>query len=189
MGYRSYPISLKSQYKKKKSMSDNKEYTIAEHNDGMTLYDFVKEQLRDVDTTDLSDDVSDAVQIDVTPEKVYFWTRLYISNEDASINIGDTIWIEYTPTGERLETKFITYGKKGLDRDHDGEVTNYNPEEDRKVLCLMIEESVVNHSDSIPFIRTLFKLGRHYEYQLLRRNELIFVKEDGGVIEYYDCEF
>lgn len=156
---------------------------------GASLYDFVREQLQDVDTADLTDDVSDDVLIDITPEKVYFWTRLYMANEDPSIKIGDTIWLEYTPSGERLETKFIAYGKKGLERDHEGEVTNYNPEDDARVLCLMIEESVVNNSDSIPFLRTLFKLGRHYEYQLVRRNELIFVKEDGTIIDYYDCEF
>lgn len=156
---------------------------------GDSLYDFVREQLQDVDTADLTDDVSDDVLIDITPEKVYFWTRLYMSNEDPSIKIGDTIFLEYTPSGERLETKFIAYGKKGLERNHEGEVTNYNPEDDGRVLCLMIEETVVNNSDGIPFLRTLFKLGRHYEYQLLRRNELIFVKEDGTIIDYYDCEF
>ena len=156
---------------------------------GDSLYDFVREQLQDVDTADLSDDVSDDVLIDITPEKVYFWTRLYMTDEDPSIKIGDTIWLEYTPSGERLQTKFIAYGKKGLERDHEGEVTNYNPEDDGRVLCLMIEESVVNNSEGIPFLRTLFKLGRHYEYQIVRRNELIFVKEDGTIIDYYDCEF
>lgn len=154
-----------------------------------SLYDFVREQLKDVDTTELTDEVSDQVDVEITPEKVYFWTRLYMTNEEPSIKIGDTVWIEYAPSGERLETKFITYGKKGLERDHEGEVTNYNPEDDTRILCLMIEETTVNHSDDIPFIRTLFKLGRHYEYQLVRRTDLIFVKEDGTIIDYYDCEF
>lgn len=156
---------------------------------GESLYDFVRDQLQDLDTTDLSDDVSDMVEVEITPEKVYFWTRLYVSEENTTVSIGDTIWIEYTPTGERLETKFITYGKKGLERDHEGEVANYNPEDDKKILCLMIEEKTVNEGEGIPFLRTLFKLGRHYEYQLMRRDELIFVKEDGGIVEYYDCDF
>jgi hypothetical protein len=154
-----------------------------------TLYDFVREQLLDVDTEELSDDVSDIVNIDITPEKVYFWTRIYLKDENPEIKIGDTVWIEYTPSGERLETKFITYGKKGLERNHDGEVVNYNPEEDKKILCLMIEEKTINESDDIPFIRTLFKLGRHYEDQIIKRSELIFVKEHGVILDYYDCEF
>jgi hypothetical protein len=157
--------------------------------DPTSLYDFVREQLQDVDTTDLNDEVSDQVQIEITPEKVYFWTRVYLKDEDPGVKIGDTIWIEYTPSGERLETKFITYGKKGLERDHDGEVTNYNPEDDKKILCLIIEEKTINESDDIPFIRTLFKLGRHYEFQVLRRTELIFIKEDGEILDYYDSEF
>lgn len=156
---------------------------------GDSLYDFVREQLKDVETADLTDEVSDQVDVEITPEKVYFWTRLYTNEEDPSVKIGDTVWIEYTPSGERLETKFITYGKKGLERDHEGEVTNYNPEDDRRILCLMIEESVVNNAEGIPFLRTLFKLGRHYEYQLVRRSELVFVKQDGGLIDYYDCDF
>lgn len=167
----------------------SEEYTVENMYNGQTLYDFVKEQLKDVDTEELTDDVSDQIQVDVTPEKVYFWTRLYLTQEDPCVKIGDTVWIEYTPSGERLETKFIAYGKKGLERDHEGEVTNYNPEDDQRILCLMIEEKTVNHSDEIPFLRTLFKLGRHYEYQVVRRTELIFVKEDGGILEYYDCEF
>lgn len=154
-----------------------------------TLYDFVREQLQNVDTTDLSDDVIDDVKIDITPEKVYFWTRVYTKEVDTTIRIGQSVWIEYTPSGERLETKFISYGKKGLERNHEGEVTNYNPEDDEKILCLMIEEKVVNEDTNIPFIRTLFKLGRHYEYQTIRRSELIFVKEDGSLLDYFDCDF
>lgn len=164
------------------------EYVIGS-SDTVSLYDFVREQLIDVDTTDLSDDVIDDVKIDITPEKVYFWTRVYIKDEDDTISIGDTIWIEYTPSGERLETKFITYGKKGLERDHEGQVTNYTQEDDKRILCLMIEEKSVNSNDNIPFIRTLFKLGRHYEYQLVRREELIFVRENGQILDYYDCDF
>lgn len=164
------------------------EYVIGS-GDTISLYDFVREQLIDVDTTDLSDDVINDVKIDITPEKVYFWTRVYIKDVDDTISIGDTIWIEYTPSGERLETKFITYGKKGLERDHEGQVTNYTQEDDKRILCLMIEEKSVNSNDNIPFLRTLFKLGRHYEYQLVRREELIFVRENGQILDYYDCDF
>lgn len=168
--------------------STEKEYIIGS-GDELSLYDFVREQLKDVDTTDLNDDVSDDIKVEVTPEKVYFWTRVYLKEEDTNIKIGDNVWIEYTPSGERLESTFITYGKKGLERDHEDEVVNYNPEEDRKILCLMIEEKQVNEGEGIPFIRTLFKLGRHYDYQLVRRDELIFVKSDGGILDYYDCDF
>lgn len=171
-------------------MSDNKEFTLNDLNNGKTLYEFVQEQLMEVDTTDLTDDVSDEVITDITPEVVYFWTRLYLKDENPNIEIGDIVNITYTPSGEKLKTQFFAYGKTGLDRNHDDELINFNAEDDKKVLCLMVEEKVVNESEDIPFIRTLFKLGRHYEYQLVKRDELQFVVERNGVIlDYFDSDF
>lgn len=126
----------------------------------------------------------------VEEQKIFFWIRLYLKNEDSNIQIGDDVVIEYSPSGEKLLTKFIAYGKAGLEKDHVDEVVNFNPEDDKKILCLMVDEKVVNCSDEIPFIRTLFKTGRHYEYQLVKRDELQFVVEKNGIIlDYYDCDF
>ena len=155
-----------------------------------SLYEFVQEQLKDLDTTELSDDVSDEVKTDITESKVYFWTRVYLREENPNIEVGDYVTIKWTPSGEELKTQFITYGKDGLEKDQDEELVNYNPEYDKKVLCLMIEESVINNSEDIPFIRTLFKLGRHYEYQLVRRDELVFsIDKNGILLDYYDTDF
>jgi len=166
----------------------NKEYIIDSSNE--TLYDFIQEQLKDIDTSTLSDDVSDDIVTEITPEKVYFWTRLYIKEENPNIEVGDYITIKWTPSGEELKSQFITYGKKGLDKDHSDEVINYDSEDDKKCLCLMIDEKSVNENDDIPFIRTLFKLGRHYEYQLMKRDELIFTNDRNGIVlDYYDCDF
>ena len=147
------------------------------------------EKIKDIDTTDLSDEVSDELITDITPEMVYFWTRIYIKEEDSNIEIGDDITIKWTPSGEELEAKFICYGKTGMNGDQDG-IANFNSEDDKRIICLMIDEKIVNHNDDIPFIRTLFKLGRHYEYQLVRREELIFLnKRNGSILDYYDCDF
>ena len=156
----------------------------------MTLYDFVREQLKDVDTAELSDDVSKDPEVEVTPEKVYFWTRVYMKEENPNIEIGDTVTIKYAPSGEEMKTQFFAYGKTGLERDHEDELVNFNSEDDKKVLCLMVEEKVVNESEDIPFIRTLFKLGRHYEYNVMKRDELLFVNDRNGiVIDWFDCDF
>ena len=171
-------------------MSDNNEYTLDDLNNGKTLYEFVQEQLKDLDTADLSDEVSDDIITDITPEVVYFWTRLYLKEENPNVEIGDWVNITYTTSGEKLKCQFFAYGKTGLDRNHDDELINFNSEDDKKVLCLMVEEKVVNESEDIPFIRTLFKLGRHYEYQLVKRDELQFVVERNGVIlDYFDSDF
>ena len=51
-------------------------------------------------------------------------------------------------------------------------------------------EKQVNYNDEIPFIRTLFKNGKHYEYQLMRRDELLFInKRNNIILEYYECDF
>jgi hypothetical protein len=160
------------------------EFTIENIYKGQTLYDFVKEQLRDIETEDLSDDVPDEVEIKVDPGKVYFWTRVYLKDVDPNLSIGDLITLKYTPSGEELKIQFICYGKKGLERDHAGEVTNYDQEDDKKIVCLMVEEKVINESQDIPFIRTLFKLGRHYEFQLIFIND-----RTSTILDYYDCDF
>jgi hypothetical protein len=155
-----------------------------------TLYEFVQEQLKDLDTTELSDDVSQDPEVEITPEKVYFWTRVYMKEENTNIEIGDYITIKYLPSGEELKTQFITYAKDGLDKDHDDELTSYNAEDNKKILCLMVDEKEINEREDIPFIRTLFKLGHHYEYNVMRRDELIFTNDRNGVlVEWFDCDF
>jgi hypothetical protein len=154
--------------------------------------ELIAEQLSNIDTQNADKWIYDENTISkiIDEQKIYFWIRLYISEESENIQIGDDIAIQWTPSGEELVTKFICYGKQGLERDHNDEVINYNPEDDKKVLCLMVDEKEVNYSDKIPFIRTLFKTGRHYEYQLVRRNELLFNnKRTGESLDYYDCDF
>lgn len=149
------------------------------------------ESIKQIDTTDLSDDFSNDVTTNVVEEqKVYFWIRLYMKEEDPNIQIGDDVSIEYTISGERLKTKFICYDKMGLSTDHQDEITNYNPEDNKKVLCLMVDTNMVNYNDDIPFIRTLFKTSYHYDYQLVRRNELLFINDKNGMIlDYFDVDF
>ena len=153
--------------------------------------DQLLEAIKSIDTEGLSDEIEIVSTSKIIEEqKIYFWIRLYLSEEDQNIKIGDDIVITYNPSGEELVTKFICYGKSGLERDHNGEVINYNPDDDKKVLCLMVDENFINYSEEIPFIRTLFKTGRHYEYQLMRRDELLFInKRNGFILDYYDCDF
>ena len=160
-------------------------------NSGPSLYEQLQEQVKNIDTTDLSDDVSNEVETKVAEEqKIYFWTRLYLKDENPNLQIGDDISIIYTTSGEQLKTKFVCYEKTGLGKDQVDDVTSYNTEDNKKILCLMIDSNEVNYSDKIPFIRTLFKTGFHYEYQLIKRDELIFVLDKSGImLEYFDIDF
>jgi hypothetical protein len=153
--------------------------------------EYLIDKIKEIDTTDVSDVVDDTVLSTVVEEqKVYFWIRLYIKDENSNIQIGDDITIKWLPSGEFLDTKFIAGGKKGLERDHDNEMVNYNSEDDKRILCLMIDTKMVNNNDDIPFIRTLFETGNHYEYQLVRRVDLTFSnKRNNEILEYYDVHF
>lgn len=151
------------------------------------------EQVKSLDTSKLSDKLSKEekeIKQVVEEQKVYFWIRLYLKEEDSNLEIGDDISIKWTPSGEELKIKFICFGKTGLQKDYDEEIVNYNSEDDKKVLCLMVDEGQVNYNEDIPFVRTLFKVGRHFEYQLVKRSELLFVNDRNGMIlDYFDCDF
>ena len=153
--------------------------------------DNIVELIRTIDTTELTDSVDQTAVSKVTEEqKVYFWIRLYLKDENINAEIGDDISINWKLSGEKLITKFICYGKTGLSKDHQDEMTNYNPEDDKKCLCLMIDSKIVNFNNDIPFIRTLFKTGYHYEYQLVKREDLQFIIDKNGMIlDYFECDF
>ncbi len=158
------------------------------------LADLLVEQIKSINTEEVknwteTEDISSKV---VEEQKIYFWIRLFLKEEVSDLEIGDDINIKWVDSGEILETKFICYGKTGLSKNHDDleKITNFNPEDDKKILCLMVDERVVNTSEEIPFIRTLFKNGRHYEYQILKRDELLFINNrTNQSLEYFDCEF
>jgi hypothetical protein len=156
-----------------------------------TYLDDIVETIKSIDTKNLSDDIDNSPLSKVIEEqKVYFWIRLFLKEEDPNINIGDDIVIEWVPTGEKLETKFIAWGKKGFDKDGEDEITSYSSEDDKKVLSLMIDTKMVNFNDNIPFIRTLFKTGYHYQDTIFRRSELLFVnKRNGMILDYFDSDF
>lgn len=164
----------------------------------------IAEELSKIDTDKVEKWNYDGRVVKIIEEqKVYFWVRLYLSEENSKIKIGNDIIVKYKPlpiylndilaeegNSEELETKFICYDKKGLERNSKGQIVNYNQEDDLRVLCLMVDSSVINTSNEIPFIRTLFKASKYYEYQLLRRSELLFIdKQSGETLEYYDCDF
>jgi hypothetical protein len=156
-----------------------------------TYLDDIVETIKSINTKNLSDDIDNSPLSKVIEEqKVYFWIRLFLKEEDPNINIGDDIVIEWVPTGEKLETKFIAWGKKGFDKDGGDEITSYSSEDDKKVLSLMIDTKMVNFNDNIPFIRTLFKTGYHYQDTIFRRSELLFVnKRNGMILDYFDSDF
>jgi hypothetical protein len=159
----------------------------------MSRYDNLVSQIRSIEVEQIKDwnsNTDPAMKV-VEEQKVYIWIRLYLK-EESNIEIGDDIFMTYTPSGEKLETKFICYDKTSLSKDHDDleKIINFNPEDDKKVLCLMVDQEKINKGTNIPFIRTLFKSSIHYQYQLLRRDELTFTNSrTGETLDYFDCDY
>jgi len=153
----------------------------------------ILESIREIKNDDIKkmnfDQKSGPITNIIEEQKVYFWIRLYL-NEENAINIGEKIIIKWKQSGEELETQFMAYGKEGLNRDRAEDLVNYVLEDNKKVLTLMVDTKEVDMSDDIPFIRTLFKTSRHYEYRLVKRIDLVFInKETGEELDYYDCDF
>jgi hypothetical protein len=156
----------------------------------MGRYDNLVEQIRTIDTgvvKDWDSNIDPGMKV-VEEQKVYIWIRLYLK-EESNIQIGDDIFMTYKPSGEKLSTIFVCYGKEGMDKDHDG-LTNWNSEDNKKVLCLMVNQDKINKGTDIPFIRTLFKNGIHYQEQLMKRSDLLFINSrNGETLDYFDCDY
>lgn len=165
---------------------------MSEELDYNMIYDSLVEQIKKIDSDELSDNVNDEIEVsEVEKQKVYIWLRVFLKDELEDIKEGDNFKIVYLPSREYLMTKFIAFGKKNSFKDAD-DYTQIQmiTEDDTKVLCLMVDENEIQNSQEIPFIRTLFKVSRHFEYQVYRREELVFTNErTGQSLEYIDCEF
>jgi len=150
----------------------------------------ILEDIRLIDTDKIDFSGADFNPISEVKEKqsVYFWIRIYL-NEEYDIEPNTDINIKYTYSGEVLTTKFICYSKKGLNKNMDENIINYNPEDDKKILCLMVDTDRINvNSSDIPFIRSLFKLSRFYSPQVIRLSELEIIDSKGN-ISFYDIDF
>ena len=156
------------------------------------IYDSIVQQIKQIDRDDLSDDVDQGpLSSEVEKQKVYIWIRLYIKEEISNLKEGDDFSITYTETNETLITKFICFGKMNSFKDsNDYEQIQIEAEDNPKCLCLMVEEDVIQTSSEIPFIRSLFKVSKHFDFQVYKREDLVFTNtRTGQSVEYIDCDF
>jgi hypothetical protein len=157
----------------------------------MGRYDNLVEKIKTINTEEVKDWYSNKgsdMKV-IEEQKVYIWIRLYLK-EESDVQIGDEIFMTYKPSGEKLSTIFVCYGKTDLGKDHEDEMVNYNPEDDKKVLCLMVNQDTINKGVDIPFIKTLFKTSIHYQEQLMKRSDLLFINSrTNQTLEYFDCDY
>jgi hypothetical protein len=155
-----------------------------------SIYESLIEQIKEIDTNNITDSKEDDIKSEIIEkQKVYFWIRLFLKEELNDLQIGDDFELSYKMSGESLTTKFIAFGKKNLNRDLDSQIVNYDPEDNKKILTLMVDSDYFE-SDDLPFIRTLFKTSSYYQFQVYKRTDLSFKNlRTGEVVEYVDCDF
>lgn len=156
------------------------------------IYELIVSQVKNIERDDLTDDVDQGPKYSqVEKQMVYIWIRLYIKEELSDIKEGDDFTIRYDLTGEELKTKFICFGKKNSFKDaEDFNQIQMTEEDDTKILCLMINEDEIQIGEGIPFLRTLFKISKHYTLQVYNREDLVFTNvRTGQSVEYIDCDF
>ncbi len=155
----------------------------------MNYLDKILKEIRSIKNESIGDIVTETNVKVIDDQKIFIWMRIYLK-EKIDVIEGDEFIMKYLPSGENLTVKFICYGKKNILKDHDDEIVNYDPEDDEKVLCLMVNENEINTRNDIPFIRTLFKTSRFYDYQIIRRSDLTFTNiRTNEAPEYIDCDF
>lgn len=158
----------------------------------MNRYEQMTQQIKEINTKEVDFTKFDAtIQVEEKEKSmIYLWIRLYLKDENESINNGDPITIQWED--EKVTTTFIGFNKKGLVQDKDG-IINADLEDDKSGLILMIDERLVKdpqQSITQPFIRSLFKESPYFEYQVYRREDLTFLNErTGEYYEYIDVSF
>jgi len=127
---------------------------------------------------------------EITQEQAtYAYIRVFLREEDHSLVSNDDVKITYTVNDEVLDVKFISYGKDRTNKNNADDIVGYIPEDNRKEICLMVNVDLINKdSENIQFIRSLFRCGRYFEYQLLRHDELE-VSANGVNFDYFDIDF
>jgi hypothetical protein len=153
--------------------------------------DAVVDQVKSIDIEKVDFENSDFKprQRIVEKQRVYRWTRVFVKDEVADLVVNDVYNIMHLPTGEIMECQFICFAKKGLAKDSDGSIVSYDGEEDKKILCLMIDTDLLG-KDSVRTISSLFPNTPYYEYNLMRRDELVFEnKRTGERLDYFDVQF
>jgi hypothetical protein len=153
-----------------------KEYTNNDYKS--SLLNDLQTILKDVDTNKWKEDPEVKIN-QIEKQKEFFWIRIYLKQEDEKLKKGDTLNITYTPYNESLEVIFGSYEKRGVNRNHEDEIINFITEEDKKILCCMVDKDKVNSdSENIPNLRTLFRNSKYYRETIFRKDELIIEFED-----------
>jgi len=147
------------------------------------------------------------IEMKIVEEQLeYYWIRVY-TKEEYDIKPGTIVNLAHMPTTETLELMFTNYDKVGKTNTQSEDLEEFEKEENKKVLCLLVNMTDLYKRTDVDLIRKLFRKSKYYEEILLKRKDLkIFTEhvnfldekymespdnklKDGLIIEYYDILF
>lgn len=115
--------------------------------------------------------------------KSYIYIRVALYDE-IDLAVGEEFTITYLGN-QTLDAVFVCYNKVGQTKDADGTV-NYNPDDDKKTLVLMVDQDKLNKdSDNIPDLRCFFRASRYHREIVYRKSDLVFLDSQGNSLNYY----
>lgn len=124
--------------------------------------------------------------------KEYYWLRLYL-REECEIENSEIIKLKYLPNDESLDLIFIAYEKKGQSDQFYSDIIEYVKEDDKKILCLMLDIKELNTRTDLEFLQKLLRCSRNHEDTLVKREDLPFMQQNAEgewiPLDYYDADF
>jgi hypothetical protein len=154
----------------------------------MDVYSKLLDDIKNIDVDNIKNFEEGTKILEIEKPKEYFWIRLLLSDDsNIELNPDDRLKITWLLSNESLECIFLSYGKKNISKDYDG-ITEYDSEFDTNQLILMIDSNHMERND-IPFLRTIFKSSKYFEFQAFNRNNLkIETLKDSIGLNYVDIE-
>lgn len=123
----------------------------------------------------------------IESQQEYYWIRLYI-NEESEFSPKDIITMTHLPTNESIDLIFTNYDKKKRTNKQSEDLEEFTLEEDKEILCLLVNMTKLHSDTDKDFIRTLFRKSKFYKERLLKRKDIKF-ELNGNQITYYDVMF
>lgn len=150
-------------------------------------YDMIKDQIDSMDFTNTQFSDNPNMKVDeVQKGTEHIWTRIYL-REEVEIDPKDIIEVKYLPNNTSMQMSFICFGKPITSKNSAEGIANYNPEDDRKVLCVMVESSVLK-ANKTP--NNFFRANPFTSDVLIRIADMEIYNVTKGVkLDYYDIDF
>lgn len=122
-------------------------------------------------------------------QKTFSWVRLYLNNECEDLKSGDVITIHHKYHNETIESFFSFYDKVNNTNKEEDNIKSYIGEDDKKVLCLMVEVEELERSNKT-YMKTIIRGSKFFSPDIIRNSDIeITNTRTGQVFDFYMVSF